>query len=124
MSKCTDINSGAESTRRLTVFQTEHLPCTERVLVDHFEITGQPVGQAAGLFDRYCLNLGRNYERFPIDALDWRKVSKHLKQHTWNLVKVYFILFYIYIYYIYLEIEIIITILLINLFCTGKVFSP
>ena len=74
----------------MTVAQTHHLPLHERVLVDqHFEVTGQPSGSAGTLFNRFCRDVGADFKMFPIDLLDWKKVSDHKRDHAWNnIVKV------------------------------------
>ena len=74
----------------MTVAQTHHLPLHERVLVDkHFEVTGQPSGNAGTLFNRFCRDVGADFKMFPIDLLDWKKVSDHKRDRAWNnIVKV------------------------------------
>ena len=74
----------------MTVPQTHHLPLHERVLLEeYFDVTGQPSGAAGTLFNRFCRDVGADFKMFPIDLLDWKKVSDHKRDHAWNnIVKV------------------------------------
>ena len=77
------------SRRRLSVQQTHHLPLHEGVLLDYFDVTGQPTGHAGTLLNRFCRSVGADFTLFPIDLLNWKKVPEHKRNHTWfNIVKV------------------------------------
>ena len=71
--------NGVVTTRRLDQKQVHSLPVNEKVELPYFEETGQPTKDAGVLFHRYCRLLWRDYRRFPIDPLDWRKVPKSRK---------------------------------------------
>ena len=83
----TDIN-GVVTTKRLDQKQVHSLPANEKVELPYFEETGQPTKDAGVLFHRYCRLLRRDYRRFPIDPLDWRKVPSTQKDEAWENIKV------------------------------------
>ena len=80
--------AGDVRTRRLSVDMVHHLPSNERVELIHFARTEQPIKDAGCLFNRFCITIGRQTQRFPIDPLDWRLVPEHLKLAAWEAVKV------------------------------------
>ena len=83
----TDIN-GVVTNKRLDQKQVHSLPANERVELPYFEETGQPTKDAGVLYHRYCRLLGRDFRRFPIDPIDWRKVPRSRKEEAWDIMKV------------------------------------
>ena len=73
----------------MTVRDTHHLPLFEKVLLDYFSRTGQPMGSEGNLFNRFCRDAGTNYNYFPIDLNDWKEMPEEKRAHGWeNIVKV------------------------------------
>ena len=86
---CQNIDTAGEvRLRRMSVNMVHHLPANERVELVHFTRTGQPLKDAGCLFNRFCLSIGRQTQRFPIDPLDWRLVPDPLNLAAWETVKV------------------------------------
>ena len=83
----TDFN-GVVTTKRLDQKQVHSLPANERVELPYFEETGQPTKDAGVLYHRYCRLLGKDFRRFPIDPIDWRKVIRSRKEEAWDIMKV------------------------------------
>lgn len=82
--------------------QTNSLPQNERVEVEFFERSKQPVGQAGILFSRFCIDVGHNYILFPIDPLEWRKIDDNLKNYAWEQVVKVNLYIIIYVYFLYI----------------------
>ena len=72
--------------------QAHNLPENERIMLEFFGTTGQPLFDAGVLFNRFCISIGKMVHMFPIDPDDWRKVGNNLKNHGWNLIQVYLFL--------------------------------
>lgn len=66
-----------------------NLPSGHRVKVEWDDLTKLPVGQGGQLYSRFVGGVGQNYQRFPIDALDWRKIDANSKKFAFDeIVKV------------------------------------
>lgn len=68
--------NGIVTTRRLTPKLTHILPANEKVELS------------------YCRMLGKSIWRFPIDRVDWRKMSDNWKNEAWEIIKVIRVLKY------------------------------
>ena len=47
------------------------------------------MGSEGNLFNRFCRDVGTNYNYFPIDLNDWKEMPEEKRVHGWeNTVKV------------------------------------
>ena len=74
--------------------QTHHLPDNERIALDYFDTTGQPINNEGVLFDRFYLSIGEMTNLFAVDIKDWRKVDDRFKEQGWEMVTVTMIYIY------------------------------
>ena len=68
--------------------QAHNLPDNERIVLDYFDTTGQPINNEGVLFDRFCISVGEMTNLFAVDITDWRKVEFRFKQQGWEMVEV------------------------------------
>ena len=60
--------------------QTHYLPANERIVLDYFDTTGQPIHNEGVLFDRFCISIGEMTNLFAVDPTDWRKVEDRFEE--------------------------------------------
>ena len=58
----------------------QNLPDNERIVLDYFDTTGQPINNEGVLFDRFCISIGQMTNLFAIDITDWKKVELRFKE--------------------------------------------
>ena len=47
--------------------QAHNLPDNERIVLDYFDTTGQPINNEGVMFDRFCISIGEMTNLFAAD---------------------------------------------------------
>ncbi|KAL4338328.1 hypothetical protein AHAS_Ahas12G0199200 [Arachis hypogaea] len=80
-------DDGITRTMSLSVKEAIVLPPGRKIILELNEEL-QPIDQAAGLLSGFLVNLGADFQHFPINEDSWKTMDKALKEHAYETTKI------------------------------------